>query len=125
MDGRTRLLSPRPLGGSGWRRALGVRGWLRSRIELAQRRTQRIEARRVRKTVDGYGAPDCRCHRGKLVVGEVNCRHGPCPTPSGASTRSGVLGRQLVAPIGKLFKAEIASEVLARSILVGIPLLTL
>jgi hypothetical protein len=23
------------------------------------------------------GAPDCRCHRGKLVGGEVNCRHGP------------------------------------------------
>jgi hypothetical protein len=25
----------------------------------------------------GYGAPDCRCHRGQLVGGEVNCRHGP------------------------------------------------
>lgn len=23
------------------------------------------------------GAPDCRCYRGELVVGEVNCRHGP------------------------------------------------
>ena len=23
------------------------------------------------------GAPDCRCYRGELVIGEVNCRHGP------------------------------------------------
>jgi hypothetical protein len=23
------------------------------------------------------GAPDCRCHCGQLVVGEVNRRHGP------------------------------------------------
>ena len=78
----------------------------------------------MRKTVDGYGAPDGRCHRGKLVVREVNCRHGPCPTPPSPPGLA-PLGRQLVAPIGKLFKAEIASEVLARSILVGIPLLTL
>jgi hypothetical protein len=30
----------------------------------------------VRKFVVFDGAPDCRCYRGKLVVGEVNYRHG-------------------------------------------------
>ena len=31
----------------------------------------------MRKFVVFDGAPDCRCYRGKLVVGEVNYRHGP------------------------------------------------
>ena len=28
------------------------------------------------KSVIFNGAPDCRCHRGEFVGGEVNCRHG-------------------------------------------------
>jgi hypothetical protein len=28
-------------------------------------------------TVVFDGAPDCRCHRGELVGGEINCWHGP------------------------------------------------
>jgi hypothetical protein len=31
----------------------------------------------VRISVAGDDAKDCRCHRGQLVVGKVNCRHGP------------------------------------------------
>jgi hypothetical protein len=62
--------------------------------------------------------------RQPLEQSEVVLRGGPCPTPPSPPGLA-PLGRQLVAPIGKLFKAEIASEVLARSILVGIPLLTL
>jgi hypothetical protein len=31
----------------------------------------------VRKSVRLDGAPDGRCYCGKLVVREVNCRHGP------------------------------------------------
>jgi hypothetical protein len=31
----------------------------------------------VRESVVFYGASDRRCHRGELVVGEVNYRHGP------------------------------------------------
>ena len=57
-------------------RALRQRGWLRGRVELPQRCAQRIEARGVGKSVVFDGAPDCRCYRGELVVGEVNCRHG-------------------------------------------------
>jgi hypothetical protein len=34
----------------------------------------------VRKFVFLYEAPDCRCYRGQLVVGEVNCRHGGEPS---------------------------------------------
>jgi hypothetical protein len=30
----------------------------------------------VRESVVFCGAPDRRCHRGELVVGEVNYRHG-------------------------------------------------
>jgi hypothetical protein len=30
----------------------------------------------VRKSIALYDAPACRCYRGELVVGEVNCRHG-------------------------------------------------
>jgi hypothetical protein len=37
---------------------------------------QRIKARGVGKFVVLYGAPDGRCHRGELVVGEINRRHG-------------------------------------------------
>jgi hypothetical protein len=52
-----------------------VRVWLRGRLEPRQRRPQGIKARRVRKSVAGDDAPDCRGHGGKLVVGEINCRH--------------------------------------------------
>jgi hypothetical protein len=41
-------------------------------------------ARRVRISVVFDDAPDCRCHRGELVGGEANCRHG-----------SDVIGRHL------------------------------
>ena len=68
----------------GWRRGLRERGWLWGRLELSQRRAQRIEARGVGKSVVFDGAPDRRCCRSKLVVGEVNCRHGP-----------DIIGRQL------------------------------
>jgi hypothetical protein len=47
------------------------------RVEPRQRRAQGIKARRVRISVAFDDATDCRCHRGQLVVGEVNCRHGP------------------------------------------------
>jgi hypothetical protein len=57
---------------------LRLRAWLSSRcVELSQRRAQRIEARGVRKFVVFDCAPDCRGNSGKLVGGEVNCRHGP------------------------------------------------
>ena len=46
------------------------------RVEPRQRRAQGIKARRVRISVAFDDATDCRCHRGQLVVGEVNCRHG-------------------------------------------------
>jgi hypothetical protein len=59
-----------------WRRGLRGRLWLWSRrVELSPRGTQRIKARRVGKAVDCDGAPERRCHRSKLVVGEVNHRH--------------------------------------------------
>ena len=44
------------------------------RLELSQRRAQRIKARGVGESVVLYGAPDCRCYCGELVVGEGNCR---------------------------------------------------
>jgi hypothetical protein len=40
-------------------------------------RAQRIKARGVGISVAFDDATDCRCHRGQLVVGKVNCRHGP------------------------------------------------
>ena len=46
------------------------------RLEPRQPRAQRIKARGVRTFVVFDGALDCRCYHGKLVVGEVNCRHG-------------------------------------------------
>jgi hypothetical protein len=46
------------------------------RLEPRQRRAQRIKARRVGISVAVDDATDCRCHRGKLVGGEVNYRHG-------------------------------------------------
>ena len=55
----------------------GQLGLLWGRLELSQRRAQRIKARGVGKFVVFDGAPDCRGYRGKFVVGEVNCRHGP------------------------------------------------
>ena len=79
-----RRLSPRPLIVFGVRRGLRERGWLCGRLELSQRRAQRIEARCVGKPVVFDGAPDGRRHRGKLVVGEIDCRHGP-----------DIIGRQL------------------------------
>jgi hypothetical protein len=45
-------------------------------VEPRQRGPQRIEARRARISVVFDEAPDCRCHRGELVVGKVNRRHG-------------------------------------------------
>jgi hypothetical protein len=62
---------------AGCRRPLRGRAWLRRRLEPRQRRTQRVKARRVGISVFFDDAPDCRCHRSELVVGEVNCRHGP------------------------------------------------
>jgi hypothetical protein len=47
------------------------------RVEPRQRRAQGIKARRVRISVAFDDATDCRCYRGQLVVGEMNCRHGP------------------------------------------------
>ena len=75
-------LSPRPLVGFGWRRCL--RGnpispegkIVACRLEPRQRRAQRIKARRQRIPVVFNGAPDCRCHRGQLVVREVKYWHG-------------------------------------------------
>jgi len=56
-----RRLSPRPLVGFGGRRGLRQRGWLWGcRVELSQRRAQRVEARGVGKPVVFDGAPDCR-----------------------------------------------------------------
>ena len=66
-----------PLVGFGWRRGLRERRWRWGCLELSQRRAQRIEAWCVRVSVVFDGAPDCRRYRGKLVVGEVNYRHGP------------------------------------------------
>jgi hypothetical protein len=43
---------------------------------LASAARKRIKARGVGKFVVLYGAPDGRCHRGELVVGEINRRHG-------------------------------------------------
>ena len=60
----------------GWRRGLRLRGWLCGRLKPRQRGAQRVEARGARKAVVFDGAPDCRCYRGELVGGEVNCRHG-------------------------------------------------
>jgi hypothetical protein len=76
-EARPPRLSPRPLVSLGWGRGLRERGWLCGRLELSQRRAQRIEPRRVGKPVVLDGAPDCRCRRGEFVVGEINCRHGP------------------------------------------------
>ena len=45
--------------------------------------------------------------RQPLEQSEVVLRGGPCPTPPSPPGLA-PLGRQLVAPIGKLFKAEIA-----------------
>ena len=45
--------------------------------KLSQHRAKRIKTRCVRKLVVFDGAPDDRRYRGELVVGEVNCRHGP------------------------------------------------
>jgi hypothetical protein len=81
-------LSPRPLVGFGRRRGFRfksadfcrfVRGrdWLKLRLHLRQGRLQRIQARGVRKLVVFDGAPDRRSNSGQLVVGEVNCQHGP------------------------------------------------
>jgi hypothetical protein len=85
-----RVLSPRPVVGLGWRRGLRERGWPRCPrhrlalacqhdclVQLRHRCTHRNEPRGVGEFVVFDGAPDCRRYRGKLVVGEVNCRHGP------------------------------------------------
>ena len=73
-------LSPSALVVLGWRRGLRVRGQLCGRVQLPQRRAQRIKPRGVGKSVAYDGLPDGRCRRGKLGGGEVNCRHGPPPT---------------------------------------------
>jgi hypothetical protein len=82
-----RLCSPAGPSGAGlglrpvhlWTRSVhfgqAVIGDLR-RLQPRQRRAQRVKARRVGISVAGDDATDCRCHRGQLVVGEVNCRHG-------------------------------------------------
>jgi hypothetical protein len=62
---------------SGWDICPSVTAHHRRCIQSRQRRAQRIKARRVRKSVAFDNATDCRCHRGQLVVGKVNCRHGP------------------------------------------------
>jgi hypothetical protein len=41
------------------------------RLQLPQRRAQRIKPRGVRKSVAYDALPDGRCHRGKLGGGEV------------------------------------------------------
>jgi hypothetical protein len=52
-------------------------GWLSGRrLELAQRRAQRVKPRGMRKPILVDGAPDCRRQRSKLIVAEVNCRLG-------------------------------------------------
>ena len=76
-----RRLSSSPLVDFGRRRGLRERGWLCGRVELSQRRAQRIEPRGVGKSVVLYDAPDRRCYSGKLVVGEVNRRYGR-PSPA-------------------------------------------
>ena len=69
--------APRPLVGFGWRRGLPERGWLWSRrVEPRKRRAQGVETWGVGISVAFDDAPDCRYHRGELVGGEVNCRHG-------------------------------------------------
>lgn len=75
---KPRDLAPRPLVGLGWRWGLRVRGWLWGRhVEPRQRRAQRIKPRGVGISVVCDAATDCRRHRGVLVIGKVNCRHGP------------------------------------------------
>ena len=49
------------------------------RLEPRQRRPQRIQSRSVRIPVASDDTTNGRCHRGQLVVGEVNCRHGLSP----------------------------------------------
>ena len=54
-----------------------MRDWLWGRrVELPQRRAQRIQPRGMGKPVVLDGAPDCRRYCGVLVVREINCRHG-------------------------------------------------
>jgi hypothetical protein len=47
--------------------------------EASDKRAQNYQKRlsvTVRNAAQNlFGAPDCRCYRGKLVGGEVNCRH--------------------------------------------------
>ena len=74
-------LAPRPLVALGRRRLrvrLSLRGWLRRRrgVELCQRGAERVQTWGAGEPVFVDEAPDRRRHRGQLVVGEVNCRHG-------------------------------------------------
>jgi hypothetical protein len=81
-----------PLVGFGWRRGLRERRWGWGCLELSQRRAQRIKARGVGKSVVFDGAPDGRRHRDKLVVGQVNRRHGSASSPRHRITMSGESG---------------------------------
>jgi hypothetical protein len=114
-----RRLSPRPLVGFGWRRGLRERSWLWRgffqprlswyevssfrRVELPQRRAQRIQARGERKSVRLDGAPDCRRYRGELVAGE--------------GKRSNSARRQLPRPRRKLYSCRGHRRRLARRVL--------
>jgi hypothetical protein len=64
-------LSPHRLVASGWRRGL------RRHVGLCKRRAQGVEARGVGELVLFDEASDRRRHRGVLVVGQINYRHGP------------------------------------------------
>jgi hypothetical protein len=58
------------------------------RFKLRERRAQRVEPRRTRISVAFDGATDCRCYRGELGVGEVNCRHvNACPCVADQAAR--------------------------------------
>jgi hypothetical protein len=72
-----RELSPGALGGFGRRRGLRGRAWFCGRLELPQRRPQRVKAWGVGISIALDDVADCRRYRGELVGREVNYRHGP------------------------------------------------
>ena len=81
---KPRDLAPHRLSASSWRRCLRqwwVWGYLWRGVELCEGGAQRIEAWRVWEPVFVDEAPDCRCHGGELVVGEIDCRHGLTVAP--------------------------------------------
>jgi hypothetical protein len=77
-----------------------MRRWLCGRrVEPPQRRTQRIKPRRARKPVRLDDAPDCRGNSSELVVGEVNCRHGPDIIGRNLSSKEAFVRERRLSPV--------------------------